>query len=52
MKKELYFQNPKQTPQLRRVDSAYGDLSVINIAAANSGAQKVACLRQNSFLLL
>ena len=39
MKKELYFQNPKQTPQLRRVDSAYGDLSVINIAAANSGAQ-------------
>jgi hypothetical protein len=39
MKKELYFQNPKQTPQLRRVDSAYGDLSVINIAAANSGAK-------------
>jgi hypothetical protein len=39
MKKELYFQNPKQTPQLRRVDSAYADLSVINIAAANSGAQ-------------
>ena len=38
MKKELYFQNPKQTPQLRRVDSAYSDLSVINIAAANSGA--------------
>jgi hypothetical protein len=38
LKKELYFQNPKQTPQLRRVDSAYSDLSVINIAAANSGA--------------
>jgi hypothetical protein len=38
MKKELYFQNPKQTPKLRRVDSAYSDLSVINIAAANSGA--------------
>jgi hypothetical protein len=38
IKKELYFQNPKQTPQLRRVDSAYSDLSVINIAAANSGA--------------
>jgi hypothetical protein len=38
LKKELYFQNPKQTPQLRRIDSAYGDLSVINIAAANSGA--------------
>ena len=39
LKKELYSQNPKQTPQLRSVDSAYGDLSVINIAAANSGAQ-------------
>ena len=38
LKKELYFQNPKQTPQLRRIDSAYSDLSVINIAAANSGA--------------
>ena len=38
IKKELYFQNPKQTPQVRRVDSAYSDLSVINIAAANSGA--------------
>jgi hypothetical protein len=38
MKKELYFQNPKQTPKLRRIDSAYADLSVINIAAANSGA--------------
>jgi hypothetical protein len=39
LKKELYFQNPKQTPKLRRIDSAYSDLSVINIAAANSGAQ-------------
>jgi hypothetical protein len=38
LKRELYFQNPKQTPKLRRVDSAYGDLSVLNIAAANSGA--------------
>jgi hypothetical protein len=38
LKKELYFQNPKQTPQLRRIDSAYSDLSVIKIAAANSGA--------------
>jgi hypothetical protein len=38
IKKELYSQNPKQTSQLRRVDSAYGDLSVINVAAANSGA--------------
>ena len=38
LKRELYFQNPKQTSQLRRIDSAYGDLSVINLAAANSGA--------------
>jgi hypothetical protein len=38
LKKELYSQNPKQTPKLRRVDSAYGDLAVLNIAAANSGA--------------
>jgi len=38
IKKELYFQNPKQTSKLRRIDSAYGDLSVINVAAANSGA--------------
>jgi hypothetical protein len=38
IKKELYAQNPKQTPKLRRIDSAYGDLAVINVAAANSGA--------------
>jgi hypothetical protein len=38
IKKELYFQNPKQTSKLRRIDSAYSDLSVINVAAANSGA--------------
>lgn len=38
LKKELYSQNPKQTSQLRRIDSAYGDLAVINVAAANSGA--------------
>jgi hypothetical protein len=38
LKKELYTQNPKQTPKLRRIDSAYGDLAVLNIAAANSGA--------------
>jgi len=37
-KKELYNQNPKMTPQLRRVDSAYGDLSVMERAAANGGA--------------
>lgn len=39
IKKELYFQNPKQTSKLRRIDSAYSDLSVINVAAANSGAE-------------
>lgn len=39
LKKELYFQNPKQTPTLRRIDAAYSDLSVINVAAANSGAK-------------
>jgi hypothetical protein len=39
IKKELYFQNPKQTPTLRRVDAAFSDLSVINVAAANSGAK-------------
>jgi len=38
-KTELYYQNPKQTPQLRRVDSAYGDLSVMERAAANTGAE-------------
>lgn len=38
-KQELHFQNPKQTSQLRRIDSAYGDLAVINVAAANSSAQ-------------
>ena len=38
LKKELYSQNPKQTSKLRRIDSAYGDLAVINVAAANSGA--------------
>ena len=39
LKKELYFQNPKQTPTLRRVDAAFSDLSVINVAAANTGAK-------------
>ena len=38
IKKELYSQNKNQTSQLRRVDSAFGDLSVINVAAANSDA--------------
>lgn len=39
LKKELYQQNPQQTSKLRRIDSAYSDLSVINVAAANSGAE-------------
>ena len=39
IKKELRFQNPKQTSELRRVDAAFSDLSVINVAAANSGAE-------------
>lgn len=38
-KKELAVQNPKQTSKLRRIDAAYGDLEVIQTAAANSGAQ-------------
>lgn len=37
-KDELAKQNPKQTSKLRRIDSAYGDLEVIQTAAANSGA--------------
>ncbi|CAB5194419.1 hypothetical protein UFOVP176_5 [uncultured Caudovirales phage] len=37
-KEQLAAQNPKMTPQLRRVDSAYGDLSVMERAAANGGA--------------
>lgn len=38
-KKELAYQNPKQTSRLRRIDSAYGDLEVIQTAAANSAAE-------------
>jgi hypothetical protein len=37
-KKELAVQNPKQTSKLRRIDTAYGDLDVIQTAAANSAA--------------
>lgn len=37
-KEQLAVQNPKMTSQLRRVDSAYGDLSVMERAAANGGA--------------
>jgi len=38
-KKEIGYQNPKFTPELRRVDSAFGDLAIMKIAAANSGAE-------------
>jgi len=38
-KKELAVQNPKQTSKLRRIDAAYGDLEVIQTAAANSGSE-------------
>lgn len=38
-KTELATQNPKYTSKLRRIDSAYGDLEVIQTAAANSGAE-------------
>ena len=38
-KTELAAQNPKYTSKLRRIDSAYGDLEVIQTAAANSGAE-------------
>jgi hypothetical protein len=37
-KKELYQQNPKFTSQLRRVDSAFGDLKTMERAAAAGGA--------------
>lgn len=36
---ELYSQNQRYTPQLRRVDSAYGDLKIMEKAAANTGAE-------------
>lgn len=39
LKTELKAQNPKWTSQLRRIDSAYGDLSVMSKAAANTGAE-------------
>lgn len=38
-KKELYSQNPKMTSQLRRVDSAYGDLNIMKRAASYTGAE-------------
>lgn len=39
LKNNLKKQNPKQTSELRRIDSAYGDLAVMRTAAANSGAE-------------
>lgn len=39
LKEGLKKQNPKMTPQLRRIDSAYGDIAVMRTAAANSGAE-------------
>lgn len=39
LKESLKKQNPEQTSQLRRVDSAYGDISIMRTAAANAGAE-------------
>lgn len=39
LKEGLKKQNPEQTSQLRRVDSAYGDIAVMRTAAANAGAE-------------
>lgn len=39
LKDQLRTQNPKYSPQLRRVDSAFRDLDVMQTAAANSGAR-------------
>ena len=38
-KTELYHQNQRYTPQLRRIDSAYGDLKIMERAASNTGAE-------------
>ena len=38
MKDSLRKQNPQQTSELRRIDSAYGDIGVMKQAAANQGA--------------
>lgn len=38
-KSELYQQNQRYTPQLRRIDSAYTDLKIMQKAAANTGAE-------------
>lgn len=39
LKTGLKQQNPTKTSELRRVDSAYGDIAVMKNAAANSGAE-------------
>lgn len=39
MKATMRSQNPKEASKLRRIDSAYGDLSVMREAAANSNAK-------------
>lgn len=39
LKEGLRKQNPKYNSELRRIDSAYGDISVMKTAAANSGAE-------------
>lgn len=39
LKEGLRKQNPKYNSELRRIDSAYGDLSVMKTAAANTGAE-------------
>jgi hypothetical protein len=38
LKKTLAVQNPTQSSILRRIDNAYGDVTVMRAAAANSGA--------------
>jgi len=38
-KTELYHQNQRHTPQSRRIDSAYGDLKIMERAASNTGAE-------------
>lgn len=39
LKEGLKKQNPKFTSELRRIDSAYGDIAVMKTAAANTGAE-------------
>lgn len=39
LKAGLRKQNPEKTSELRRVDSAYGDIAVMRTAAASSGAE-------------